>query len=209
MTETPHAPESSPLAEAKAEARRAAFARRKAARELHGPAPVAATEALLRALERDPAAVVSAYLPIRTEIDPRPALAALHERGRRLCLPVVEGPGRPLRFRAWAPGDPLSPGVFGAPVPAEGEWIAPEALIVPLAAFDSLGYRLGYGGGFYDRTLAALPGARALGFAYAHQLSPEPLPREATDVPLAAVATEEGIFRPASPAPAAPDAPRR
>lgn len=209
MTETPHAPESSPVAEAKAAARLAAFARRKAARDTLGSAPVAATEALLRAFEHDSAATVSAYLPIRTEIDPGPALAALHAEGRRLCLPVVEGPGRPLRFRAWAPGEALVPGVFGAPVPAAGDWIAPEALIVPLAAFDSLGYRLGYGGGFYDRTLAGLPGARALGFAYADQLAPEPLPREATDVPLAAIATEEGLFRPDAPASTAPAAPRR
>jgi len=209
MTETPHAPESSPIAEAKAAARLAAFARRKVAREALGPAPVAATEALLRAFARESAATVSAYMPIRTEIDPRPALAALHAEGRRLCLPVVEGPGRPLRFRAWAPGDTLVPGVFGAPAPAAGDWVTPEALIVPLAAYDSLGYRLGYGGGFYDRTLADLPGARALGFAYADQFAPEPLPREATDVPLAAIATEDGVFRPDAPAAAAPAAPRR
>jgi len=209
MTETPHAPESSPIAEAKAAARLAAFARRKVAREALGPAPVAATEALLRAFARESAVTVSAYMPIRTEIDPRPALAALHAEGRRLCLPVVEGPGRPLRFRAWAPGDTLVPGVFGAPAPAAGDWVTPEALIVPLAAYDSLGYRLGYGGGFYDRTLAGLPGARALGFAYADQFAPEPLPREATDVPLAAIATEDGVFRPDAPAAAAPAAPRR
>lgn len=187
-------------------ARRAAAARREAAHATLGPAPEAATAALLAALSGDPAAVVSGYLPIRSEIDPRPAMAGLVAEGRRVCVPVIVGAGLPLSFREWRPGAALIPGPFGALVPAAGDPLEPEALIVPLLAFDAAGTRLGYGGGFYDRTLASLPGARAAGVAYAAQAAPEPLPSAATDRPLALIVTEAGAFRPppdprAAPAP--------
>jgi 5-formyltetrahydrofolate cyclo-ligase len=113
-------------------------------------------------------------------------------------VPVVEAPGRPLRFRVWRPGCALTTGPFGVLVPAEGEEIVPEVLIVPLAAFDRRGFRLGYGGGFYDRTLARLKTratVHAAGFAYAAQEEPS-LPNEATDVPLDAVVTERGVLLP-------------
>ncbi len=97
------------LAQAKAEARKAALARRKGAHAALGPAPEAATEALVEALAALPAPVIAGYLPIRTEIDPRPAMARLHASGRRLCVPVIEAPGLPLHFREWRPGSTLSP----------------------------------------------------------------------------------------------------
>lgn len=178
------------LAQAKTEARRDAYARRKAAHAALGPAPRAATEALLALLADDPAQVVSAYLPIRTEIDPRPAMAALHLTGRRLCVPVIDGNGLPLRFREWTPDAALVDGPFGAAVPAEGAWLTPQLLIAPLVAFDDDLMRLGYGGGFYDRTMAGLPSARAVGFAFAAQRSVTALPRESTDRALSAVVTE-------------------
>ena len=186
------------IAEAKAQARRDAFARRREARLALGPAPEAATEAALRALEARPEPVVAGYIPIRTEIDPRPLMSRLHAAGRRLCVPVIEAPDRPLRFREWTPQVEMVDGPFGAFVPARGDWLTPGALIVPLVAFDRARRRLGYGGGFYDRTLAALqaegaPGAWAMGFAYAAQQA-ESLPEEPTDRPLDALATETGLL---------------
>ncbi|MEM1313837.1 MAG: 5-formyltetrahydrofolate cyclo-ligase [Pseudomonadota bacterium] len=204
MPPTPPAAAPQALAARKAEARRAAFARRKAARAALGPAPQSATDALLALLAEDPAAIVAGYLPIRTEIDPRPAMTALHAAGRRLCVPVIRGDGRPLAFHAWTPEAELVPGPFGAPVPASAEPLTPQALITPLVAFDAGLLRLGYGGGFYDRTLAGLPGARAVGLAFSAQLSDAPLPREATDRPLDALATELGPRR--APAQAPPPA---
>jgi 5-formyltetrahydrofolate cyclo-ligase len=101
---------------------------------------------------------VSGFWPIKDEIDIRPLMTALADQGCRLALPVVLGRGQPLRFRVWRPGEPLEKGVFGTlQPPAEGEVaVEPDALIVPLLACDADGWRLGYGGGFYDRTLAGL-----------------------------------------------------
>jgi 5-formyltetrahydrofolate cyclo-ligase len=137
---------------------------------------------------------VSGFWPIGDEFDPRPLMEALAARGHRLCLPVVVGKGRPLAFRVWAPGDPLERAGFGLSVPA---WDAPPAiprfLIVPLLAFDRRGYRLGYGAGFYDRTLAELKGhakqVYAMGVGFALQEVPE-VPTLAHDQRLDAIATE-------------------
>lgn len=103
-------------------------------------------------------AVVSGFWPIKDEIDIRPLMSELFSQGCQLALPVVLGRGQPLRFRAWRPGEPLEKGVFGTlQPPAEGEVaVEPDTLIVPLLACDPDGWRLGYGGGFYDRTLAGL-----------------------------------------------------
>ena len=108
-------------------------------------------------------AVVSGFWPIRDEIDIRPLMDALVDKGCRLALPVVQGRGQRLLFRAWRPGEPLEAGVFGTlqPSAASGA-IEPDVLIVPLLACDGEGWRLGYGGGFYDRTLADLRRRRAV-----------------------------------------------
>jgi 5-formyltetrahydrofolate cyclo-ligase len=127
-----------------------------------------------------------------------PLMAALHGMGFGLAVPVIEAKGRPLRFRTWAPGATVIPGPFGVDVPAEGAWVEPDLLVVPLLAFDAAGHRLGYGAGFYDRTLAALRAERAVtarGFAYAAQQVAE-VPREPTDARLDAVVTEAGVLRP-------------
>jgi 5-formyltetrahydrofolate cyclo-ligase len=121
---------------------------------------------------------------------------------------VIDGPGLPLRFRAWRPDVALVPGPFGALVPEAGEEIRPQVLIVPLVAFDRTGLRLGYGGGYYDRTLALLRArgpVHAVGFAYAAQEAPA-LPSEATDLPLDAVVTEEEVVACAATDRAAPGA---
>ncbi len=101
--------------------------------------------------------VVSGFSAIRDEIDPAGLLARLAEEGHRLALPVIEGKGRPLLFRAWAPGDAMGTAQWGIaePLPDQPE-VYPDVVLVPLLAFDAQGYRLGYGGGFYDRTLARL-----------------------------------------------------
>jgi 5-formyltetrahydrofolate cyclo-ligase len=131
-------------------------------------------------------------MPMRTEIDPLPAMAA--HRGV-VGVPVIPGPAMALRFREWSPGCALVAGEFGALIPAEGAWVEPAVLIVPMLAFDARGYRLGYGGGFYDRTLEGLRAKRptlAVGFAFAAQEVDE-VPIDAYDQQLDAVVTEEGV----------------
>ncbi len=184
----------------KADLRRAAFAERKVAHAQAATAVPDATARLLREIGEARGRVISGYMPIRTELDPVPAMAALHAEGARICVPVIAGRGLPLDFREWRPGAPLEEGPFGAMVPAGGAWLVPEILIVPLVAFDRGLNRLGYGGGFYDRTLALLRrerGVRAIGFAFAAQEVPR-LPAEPTDQALDAVVTESATIRPPS-----------
>ena len=108
-------------------------------------------------------AVVSGFWPIKDEIDIRPLMIKLHDVGCQLALPVVQGRGKPLLFRAWRPGDPLEQGVFGTLQPSpQCETLEPDALIVPMLACDEEGWRLGYGGGFYDRTLVGLRDRKAV-----------------------------------------------
>ena len=184
------------MARMKAEARKAAFARRKLAHAQGSGAAEAAMAHLLEAWAGCPPGIVAGYMPIRTELDPLPAMAALEGLGHRLCLPVIQGAGEPLVFHAWTSGGPLKDGPFGAQVPVEEVALEPDLLIVPLVAFDAAANRMGYGGGFYDRTqerLRAQRVVRALGYAYAGQISPEPLPLEPTDQPLDGVITETGL----------------
>lgn len=185
------------VAAAKSAAREAAFARRKTAHGHLDPAPAQGLLAGLLAAEPQ-GTVVSIYDPIRTEIDPRPAIQGALGR-LRMALPVIAGKGLPLTFRAWVPGAAMAPGPFGVAVPAAGEMLVPDVLVVPMLAFDARGYRLGYGGGFYDRTLADLRArgrrVRAIGFAYAVQQVAD-LPVDQTDEPLDVIVTEAGLLRP-------------
>lgn len=141
-----------------------------------------------------PGAIVAGYAPIRSELDPYPLMHALQARGAALALPVVTGRGKPLLFRRWTFGDPLVAGHFGIlePAPVAPE-VTPEVLLVPLAAFDRAGHRIGYGGGFYDRTLAAAGRALAIGLAFSTQevAAVDALPH---DVRLAYIATERETF---------------
>jgi 5-formyltetrahydrofolate cyclo-ligase len=177
------------LAEVKAAARKAAFARRA---EAFAAGQGRAAGVLAEVLVPHAGRVLSGYMPMRTEIDPLPAMAA--HRGP-VGVPVIDGPGLPLRFRQWTPGCALVEGPFKAMVPETGDWLEPEVLIVPLLAWDRAGYRLGYGGGFYDRTLERLRALRptlAIGLAFAAQEVPE-VPREATDQRLDHLVTERGL----------------
>jgi 5-formyltetrahydrofolate cyclo-ligase len=139
-----------------------------------------------------PGAIVSGFWPMGQEIDIRPLLHELYARGHPILLPVTPKRGEPLTFRHWRPGDPLIREKFGTMAPT-GPVGVPGFLLVPLLAFDRRGHRLGYGGGYYDRTLAALPGAFALGCAYAVQ-EVEAVPTAPYDVRLDAVATEDGVI---------------
>jgi 5-formyltetrahydrofolate cyclo-ligase len=137
-------------------------------------------------------AVVSGFWPMGQEIDIRPLLVALHERGHPIVLPETPKRGNPLIFRLWYPGAVMLPERFGTSRP-DGEVRVPDYLLVPLLAFDRRGYRVGYGAGYYDRTLAALPDRFRLGVAYAAQELDE-VPAGPYDERLDAVATERGVI---------------
>nr|WP_256474317.1 5-formyltetrahydrofolate cyclo-ligase [Lutimaribacter sp. EGI FJ00013] len=178
----------------KAAARKAAFIRRKAAHERAGTAVAGHLSAVLAGHRGVP---LAGYMAMRTEIDPTPAMEEAAAHGQ-VGVPVILGPDQPLKFREWTPGCAMIDGQFGARIPAVGDWITPEILIVPLVAFSRSGGRLGYGGGFYDRTLEALRAQRptlAIGFAYAVQ-EDDNLPLEATDQPLDMIVTELGVITP-------------
>jgi 5-formyltetrahydrofolate cyclo-ligase len=187
-------------AASKRAARAEAMAVRAAA---HAAAPGAARLAAGHALEviagLRGVAVVSGYLPVRAEIDPTPVMLALVGLGFRVAAPVISAREAPLGFREWTPGVAIERGVFGVPVPVGGAPLEPDALLVPMLAFDRRGHRLGYGGGFYDRTIAGLRARRpvtAIGLAYAAQEVPE-VPDSAHDMQLDAIVTEQGVVRPA------------
>lgn len=182
------------LNEMKKAARAAAFERRARAhgRGLDGPAQ----DLLIEVLAPHRGRPLTGFVPIRTEINPLPVMAAMAEHGP-VGVPVIEAKGAPLGFRSWRPGCAMEPGAYGAAVPVAGEVLVPEVVIVPLVAFDRAGGRLGYGGGFYDRTLQLLRARGplfAVGFAYAAQEA-ESLPLEDTDQPLDAIVTDAGILR--------------
>ena len=130
-------------------------------------------------------AIVSGFWPMQEELDIRPLMIELHNEGCQLALPVVVGKRQPLVFRAWRPGDPLEQGVFNTLHPSpRRETVEPEALIVPLLACDRDGWRLGYGGGFYDCTLRDLRRrhkATAVGVAFDDQFLPEEVPHGPDD----------------------------
>jgi 5-formyltetrahydrofolate cyclo-ligase len=185
------------LVQSKRAAREAALRVRRAAHEAGaGAARLAGGHALEAIGHLREVGTVAAYLPIRDEIDPLPAMLALHGLGYRVCVPVIAARARPLAFRSWHPGVATVAGPLGVEVPVEGEAAEPDALLVPMLAFDASGHRLGYGGGFYDRTIAGLRArgaVAAFGFAYAAQQVDE-VPDGETDMRLDAVVTEAGIL---------------
>lgn len=184
------------IAAKKQTARKAAMAQRKVAHLAATGAGEAAALHLLKWLEQAPEVrLISGYMPIHTELDILPAMHALHTRGYLLSVPVIMGKAMPLKFRTWTPDTKMIKGPFGAMVPESGHWQRPDLLLCPMLAFDATGQRMGYGGGFYDRTIAELTPVRTLGYAYATQLV-DSLPTEPTDMPLEGVVTENGLFRP-------------
>ncbi|SEK59092.1 5-formyltetrahydrofolate cyclo-ligase [Pacificibacter marinus] len=139
--------------------------------------------------------VIAGYMPIKSEIDPLPAMHFLSKQGP-VAVPVVEAKATPLRFDTWTPKAQMVAGAYGAQVPKVSKPVVPDVLIVPLVAFNRAGHRLGYGGGFYDRTLAKLRETQdvfAVGFAYSGQEMSD-FPVTQFDVPLDAIVTEAEVF---------------
>jgi 5-formyltetrahydrofolate cyclo-ligase len=163
--------------------------------ELKDQAPMALAEIGLGFAGQKPPQVVSGFYPFRSEISTLPLLARLRDEGFTTALPIVLGPGQPLLFRQWADTDAMGKGEWDIPVPLDSaREVLPDILFVPLLAFDRKGYRLGYGGGFYDRTLAKLRAVKsviAIGTAYAGQ-EVDMVPRGEFDAPLDWVLTEKG-----------------
>lgn len=185
--------------EDKRAARTRALARRAAAFADHGAAAGARlAEHGISFLDVAPGAIVSGFSAIRDEIDAGALLARLHGEGFRLCLPVMEGKALPLIFRAWSPGDAMGKAQWGIAEPLPDKPVLePDVILVPLLAFDAAGHRLGYGGGFYDRTLARLRAIKpvvAVGVAY-DELKVDAVPHRGYDQPLDWVLTPSGPLR--------------
>ncbi|MGJ4964192.1 5-formyltetrahydrofolate cyclo-ligase [Bradyrhizobium sp. HKCCYLRH3061] len=141
----------------------------------------------------EPGQVVSGYAPIRNELDPVPLMRVLAAKGARLALPVILARGHSLSFRAWSPGDRLTLGSLGIPEPSPvAAELVPDVMLVPLAAFDRTGHRIGYGGGYYDYTFSHLRKTHHLigvGLGFAVQET-EAVPALAHDAALDYVLTE-------------------
>lgn len=191
--------------------RKALWRQQLVAERLHLPDRLARAEALQRVLRvwlvDRPDVVIGAYWPIKGEFDPLPALFRWQEAGmeadalnarqkRRIGLPVINKMDRTLSFYTWYPGCPMEEDAYGIPKPKDTELIQPTLLFVPCVGYGPGGYRLGYGGGFYDRTLAQLqPRPFTVGLGYTHgflsDLEPEP-----HDVPLDAILNDNGVVWP-------------
>jgi 5-formyltetrahydrofolate cyclo-ligase len=159
----------------------------------HALASAAIDAYLTSLLEPQPPRTVAFCWPVRKEFDCRPLLGRLLAAGWQACQPVVVAKDAPMVFRAWQPESAMTTDCFGIPVPADGAVVVPDIVLLPLVAFDEQGYRLGYGGGFFDRTLArmaAKPATIGVGFEFGRL---ESLLPQAHDVPLDAIVTERQV----------------
>jgi len=182
----------------KAELRRIALARRETMPPEARAAAAETVAARPLPVAMPAGAIVSGYSPIRGEINPVPLLRRFMEAGARLALPAIAGRGKPLIMRAWTFGGPLARGQWGIKEPpAEAAEVFPDILVVPLAAFDRRGFRIGYGAGYYDMTVNALrkmKPAIAIGIAYAVQEVSD-IPTHERDARLDFVLTERDVIR--------------
>jgi 5-formyltetrahydrofolate cyclo-ligase len=187
----------SDIVTAKAELRRDAIARRDALAAEVRQAAAEAIAARAFPLPVVPGAIVSGFMPLKSEINPLPLLQKLAGAGARLALPRIVGRGHPLSMRAWAFGAPLTRGQWGIREPlADAPEVDPDILLVPLLAFDRAGYRIGFGAGYYDMTITALRARKtvvAVGIAFAAQEVPA-VPRTERDARLDLVLTEREVI---------------
>lgn len=187
----------SSVKEHKSELRRAALAKRDALPATERAVAADAIAARIFPVPIPPDAVVSGYSPMKSELNPVPLMRTLANLGAHLALPVVQGRGKPLIMRAWTFGAPLSPGVWGIREPAaDAPEVCPDIMLVPLAAFDRAGQRIGYGAGYYDMTIARIRAMKpviAIGLAFAAQ-EVESIPAEPHDAPLDLVLTERDVI---------------
>ena len=138
--------------------------------------------------------VIAFCWPYKNEYDARHLLAALRRRGAATALPAIVAPGAPLAFRQWRPGVTLEAGPLGIPYPRDAPEIRPDSVLLPVVGFDAAGYRLGYGGGYFDRTLAAMarrPRVIAIGYESLFVPTIHPQPH---DIPVDYVVTERGLY---------------
>ncbi len=193
---SPESP-SDPIVAAKAELRRAMIAKREALPVADRVAAAEAVAARGLPVKVPAGATVSGYSPLKSEISPVPLMRGVTEAGAKLALPVVIKRGSPLIMRAWAFGEALGSGQWGIREPKpESPEVFPDFLIVPLAAFDREGYRLGYGAGYYDMTIARLRGMKSIvtmGIAFAAQ-EVKAVPHTPRDEKLDFILTEREVI---------------
>jgi 5-formyltetrahydrofolate cyclo-ligase len=190
-------PQSTSIEETKAALRREALARRDALSRESRAAAAEAIAARPFPVTIEPGAVVSGFMPMKSEINPVPLMRKLADAGAALALPVVASRGKPLIMRAWRFGEPLAAGVWGIREPKpDAPEVFPDILIVPLLAFDRSGHRIGYGAGYFDMTIAALRASKpivAAGIAFAAQEIAE-IPATPRDARLDLVLTENELI---------------
>ena len=142
------------------------------------------------------ASIIGLYYPINSEMNTSQLIDYIVSQGKMSCLPMVTNKNSPLIFKPWRPGERMVVGHYGILVPDNDQIVTPDVIICPLLAYDAKGVRLGYGGGFYDRTIRYLrrnKQTRYIGLAFSEQKSYHDLPSEAHDVPLDAILTETGM----------------
>lgn len=167
--------------------------RRAMVAEEHRAASETIMRALLARLPPDGYGLIGCYWPFRREFNCVPYMREVLRGGGRVALPVVVSRGRPLEFRDWTEGAEMEKGVWNIPHPANGPPVRPSALVIPLVGFDAAGFRLGYGAGYYDMTLAAhdqRPLAIGVGFEFSRLPTIHPQPH---DRPMDVIITESGI----------------
>jgi 5-formyltetrahydrofolate cyclo-ligase len=177
----------------KAERRRLVAARLAMPGDVRAAASAAIEAALAARFLPGGFGALAGYWPIQGEFDPLPYLKRVIAAGGQVALPVARRPAGPLEFRLWTPAAPMTAGLWDIPHPADGAVVVPSALLIPLVGFDGAGHRLGNGGGYYDRTLAALaprPLAIGIGFEVGRLATIAPAPH---DQPMDAIVTEAGV----------------
>ena len=189
---------SSNVADLKASLRRLAKDRRRDLAVDPARAAHQAADNFIRSILGDGAGIVAGYAAYLSELDVWPLLHRLHRQGQKCCLPILRGPAQPLAFGYWHPKLAMAPNQHGIAEPAAiEEDLAPDIVLTPLLAFDRRGYRLGYGGGYYDRTLQGLRAqgkVLAVGFGYEGQ-EIDKVPAEELDAPLDWIVTEQEVIR--------------